>query len=167
MSQETVIIATLCFIFDETGDCLMLKRRRPPHQNQWNAPGGKLKIGESPLECCLREVKEETGLSPTDIIDMGSIYCTNFQGCDNWQLRIFTGRHPRVPVPANPEGVFSWLGTEKILCGGDKVVHNIPLFLPLLMRAVPFKGLFEYDGNYLIRYSLDLIDGSCGLKVDS
>lgn len=145
----------------------MLKRRRPPHKNQWNAPGGKLKIGESPLECCLREVKEETGLSPIEIEDMGSLYCINSRGCENWQLHIFTGRHPRVPVSSGPEGVLSWLGREEILAGGEDIVHNIPLFFPLLLRALPFRGLFAYEGNFLTRYSFDLAAGSRGLKVDS
>src|SRR3982075_3521470 len=41
---------------------LMLRRSTEPNRGLWVAPGGKLDRGESPAECAVREVREETGL---------------------------------------------------------------------------------------------------------
>lgn len=45
------------------GDRVMLMRRATPHGfGKWAAPGGYLEFGESPEDCALRELKEETRL---------------------------------------------------------------------------------------------------------
>jgi len=40
----------------------MLNREYAPTQGLWNGVGGKIEGEESPLECVIREVKEETGI---------------------------------------------------------------------------------------------------------
>ncbi|HLZ62863.1 MAG TPA: NUDIX domain-containing protein [Ktedonosporobacter sp.] len=47
-------------IFDETGQKILLTRRTD--NGRWCLPGGKMEAGESVVECCAREVVEETGL---------------------------------------------------------------------------------------------------------
>ena len=55
-------IGVSAIVFDETGRVLLIQRGQPPAQGFWHAPGGKLEPGESLLEGCCREVREETGL---------------------------------------------------------------------------------------------------------
>ena len=60
-------LATLCYV-QKPGHTLMLhrvKKKNDMHQGKWNGLGGKLEAGESPEECALREVWEETGLRCT------------------------------------------------------------------------------------------------------
>lgn len=55
---------TLCYI-ENRGSWLMLYRNRKPddpNEGKWLGIGGKLEPGESPDDCNLREVREETGL---------------------------------------------------------------------------------------------------------
>ena len=40
----------------------MMHRRKQPNLGQWTAPGGKLEWDEAPVETCIREMREETGL---------------------------------------------------------------------------------------------------------
>jgi ADP-ribose pyrophosphatase YjhB (NUDIX family) len=43
-------------------DVLLIKRGRPPAQNQWSLPGGAQELGETAEAAARRELLEETGL---------------------------------------------------------------------------------------------------------
>lgn len=49
-----------CLFFDEHGQVLLVK---PTYKPGWEIPGGVVELNESPKQCCLREVREEIGLS--------------------------------------------------------------------------------------------------------
>ncbi|GAF13928.1 MutT/Nudix family protein [Bacillus sp. JCM 19046] len=65
---------TLCFIRKKE-KLLVLNREYKPLKGLWNGVGGKIEPGETPKECVIREVKEETGIdiSSCNIIDKGII----------------------------------------------------------------------------------------------
>jgi mutator protein MutT len=49
-------------LFNHRNEVLLIKRDKPPAKGLWSIPGGKLEAGESMVEACKREIKEETGL---------------------------------------------------------------------------------------------------------
>ena len=64
-------LATLCYVRDnKTNSTLMLhrvKKENDYHHGKWNGLGGKFEPGESPEECAVREIKEESGLNVKSI----------------------------------------------------------------------------------------------------
>lgn len=67
--KDRVVVGSLCYVFrgdDNNREVLLLQRTRPPQQGMWSAPGGKMELGESPDECVIRELQEETGLTVND-----------------------------------------------------------------------------------------------------
>ena len=59
---------TLCYI-ERDGRYLLLhrvKKENDLNRDKWVGIGGKFEENESPEECLLREVREETGLTLTD-----------------------------------------------------------------------------------------------------
>lgn len=67
MSEHVNNLTTLCYI--EKDDCYLMlhriKKKQDVNQDKWIGTGGHFEAGESPEECLLREVKEETGLTLT------------------------------------------------------------------------------------------------------
>ena len=57
------ILSVLCYAVRD-GRVLMMHRRKQPNLRLWTAPGGKLEWDEAPHETVVREMREETGLSP-------------------------------------------------------------------------------------------------------
>ncbi|MCD6163668.1 MAG: NUDIX hydrolase [candidate division Zixibacteria bacterium] len=49
-------------IIEDDGKILLVKRKYPPYVGDWCFPAGFMEYGESPSQCCIREVAEETGL---------------------------------------------------------------------------------------------------------
>jgi 8-oxo-dGTP pyrophosphatase MutT (NUDIX family) len=57
-------------VFDEQDRILIMKRTRGPY---WCIPGGRMELGESASDCCIRETSEETGLH-TRVIRLIGLY---------------------------------------------------------------------------------------------
>lgn len=49
-------------VFNALGQILLIQRNQPPSMGLWSIPGGKQEPGESLVDACHREIKEETGL---------------------------------------------------------------------------------------------------------
>ncbi|MCL6297407.1 NUDIX domain-containing protein [Streptomyces kronopolitis] len=54
-------MASGALFFDEQGRVMMLE---PTYKDYWEIPGGYVEAGESPLQACVREVREELGIAP-------------------------------------------------------------------------------------------------------
>src|SRR5690606_12767250 len=47
-----------CLLFDEAGRLLIVN---PTYKDGWEIPGGAVEANESPLDGCIREIREELG----------------------------------------------------------------------------------------------------------
>ncbi len=60
---------------DKDNNVIMVRQYRYPVQAEtWELPAGKLERGEEPREAALRELEEETGVVPTDVMSLGETY---------------------------------------------------------------------------------------------
>ncbi len=80
LSQREVIKhnggAAICAITDE-GEVLMARQYRAgAGRILTELPAGKLEIGEDPMECAIRELKEECGATAKEVFSLGKIYPT-------------------------------------------------------------------------------------------
>ncbi len=147
-------ITTLCYI-EKNDQFLMLHRTAKeddPNKDKWIGVGGKVEEGESPEECLLREVKEETGLELLDYKYRGIITFTS----DQWEseyMHLYTSDRYQGDLGNCDEGILEWVDKEEVMCKnvweGDKV------FLPLIMEESSFFSLkLEYVGWKLIKHTL-------------
>ncbi len=63
MHYENPVPATAAVVFNERKELLLVQRGQEPGKGKWCLPGGFQEMGETPEECMLRELLEETGLS--------------------------------------------------------------------------------------------------------
>jgi 8-oxo-dGTP diphosphatase len=63
-SKQRIDGTNIILLNDQNAVLLQLRDNKPtiPYPNMWAIPGGHIDKGETPLECILREVKEELGI---------------------------------------------------------------------------------------------------------
>ena len=142
---------TLCHL-ERDGKYLMLhrvKKTLDENQDKWIGPGGKFEYGESPEECAVREVFEETGLTMTDYEYRGIVTFVSSKWGTEYMHLFWSDRFEGTPKECD-EGVLEWIDKEALLTKniweGDKI------FLRLLEKRVPFfslKLVYDDDGNLL------------------
>ena len=146
---------TLCYI--ERGDqYLMLHRTKKAHDenhDKWIGIGGKFEEKESPEDCALREVKEETGLTLTSYAYRGLVTFVSDQ-YETEYMHLFTADGFTGELIDCDEGTLEWV--DKALVPTLPTWAGDRIFLDLLARDVPFFSLkLEYVGDTLVRAVLD------------
>ena len=145
-------LATLCYVQDKkTNSTLMLhrvKKENDYHRGKWNGLGGKFEPGESPEECAVREIKEESGLNVKSIKMKGFITFPIFDGIEDWHVFVFVIDDFDGELIDSNEGNLGWIPNEEFfninLWEGDKY------FIPWLFEDNFFSAKFIYeDGKYL------------------
>ena len=120
-------LTTLCYI-EKDDKYLMLHRvskKNDINKDKWIGVGGHLEKDESPEECLLREVKEETGLILTSYKYRGTITFVSGDGCTEY-MALYTADGFIGEVPGEcDEGVFEWVPKEDVinlnLWEGDRI----------------------------------------------
>lgn len=154
------IEATLVYIFEDD-KCLMLhriKKKGDIHKNKWNGLGGKLEPGESPEECAVREIHEESGLKLNSLKFAGHLFFPKFdKHANDWSVFVFTSDDFDGSILNNPpEGELHWIPIKELLdlnlWEGDKY------FLPMVLSGTTFLGKFNYKDGELSSYNLNSYD---------
>lgn len=154
--RKMIGMSTLCYI-EKDGKYLMLHRtvkKNDVNKDKWIGVGGHFEAGESPEECLLREVREETGYRLTDYRYRGIVTFVSGDGVTEY-MSLFTARgFEGTPIDCD-EGVLEWVSIEDVwklnLWEGDKI------FFRLIDEDYPFFSLkLVYDGGgRLVSAALD------------
>ena len=125
---------TLAFI-KRYNKILMLNRNRSPWMGSWNGVGGKIELGESPLESLIREVKEETGLTvdESNIVFKGSVTWNETSSTRKGLLLYLINLPSDLPYltpKVTVEGILDWKEINWISDFDNYgVCDNIPYFI--------------------------------------
>ena len=129
----------------------MLYRNRKPgdmNEGKWISPGGKVEEGETPDECVVREVYEETGLRLLDARYRGLVHFRSDAYPDE-DMYLFTASRYEGGMIECDEGELAWIEKSKLLSltlwEGDRI------FLKLLDE-------WEIDNYELATNDLESLD---------
>ena len=148
-------VTTLCYIHSGRRTLLLHRTAKPndPNAGKWIGVGGGIEPGETPEQCLLREVREETGYTLTEYRPRGLVHFRSDSAEDEdmflYTASGFTGE--RIDCD---EGVLEWVEDERIPSlpqwEGDRV------FLDLLLRGSPwFELTLRYHGDSLAGWTLE------------
>lgn len=150
------IEASLVYLFKEE-EVLMLHRVKKEgdiHKDKWNGLGGKLEHGESPEECAVREIKEESGYDIHNLKFAGHLFFPTFDKHQNdWSVFVFTSDDfSGLQLENTTEGNLEWIPKNRLLelnlWEGDRY------FLPMLLSGDKFLGKFNYVDGRLVDHTL-------------
>lgn len=158
MNPEFPIFSTtLCYLEREDAYLMLhrIKKQDDYNHDKWVGVGGKFERFESPEDCLVREVREETGLTLTRYRARGLLTfvwgnMTEFihlYTADRWEGEMIRG-------DACAEGELQWVQKSEVqklpIWEGDK------LFFRLLEEENPYFSLkLVYDGDTLKQAVLD------------
>ena len=140
-------LSTLCYL-EKDDQYLMLHRvvkKNDVNKDKWIGVGGHFEQDESPEECLLREVREETGYTLTSYRFRGIVTFVSGDGVTEY-MHLFTADGFEGTPAACDEGVLEWVPVSQIddlnIWEGDKI------FFRLLAQNAPFFSLkLVYDGK--------------------
>lgn len=144
-------MTTLCYI-EQAGKYLMLHRVKKHHDinaGKWIGVGGHVENGETPEECLLREVKEETGLVLTAYRLRGLVTFLS-DACEPELMCVFTADVFDGGLIECDEGELAWVEKSDVLAlptwEGDRV------FLERLLSGDErfFSIKLRYEGDKLV-----------------
>ena len=147
-------LATLCYV-RHAGKTLMVlrnKKKNDIHTGKWNGLGGKFEPGETPEECVMREIQEESGLSMDQLILKGFLTFPDFANNEDWYAFVFLAHGVTGELIDSMEGELRWIEDDQLLdlnlWEGDRY------FLPLLDQPGFFSGKFVYEAGRLTSHQL-------------
>lgn len=147
-------LTTLCYI-EKDDKYLMLhrvKKENDLNHDKWVGVGGKFEPDETPEECMLREVREETGLTLTKYQFRAILTFLS----DEWEteyIHLYTASEFTGTLLECDEGNLEWIPKNEIdklkLWEGDKI------FFKLLRETEDFFSLkLRYEGEKLVETKL-------------
>jgi 8-oxo-dGTP diphosphatase len=157
-------LATLAYIIYQNEVLLLYRNKKVNdyHEGKYVAIGGRLEPGETPLECIIREMKEESGydLSPDEISFKGYIYFdeisrnkkTEDLPAFNWLVFLYYVRVSEKRCIDNKEGDLQWFAIEDIpyhkMWSGDRI------FTPNILNSTDIiEAKFLYDGEEIVNWT--------------
>lgn len=147
-------LATECYVKKDNKTLMLhrIKKENDIHEGRWVGLGGKVEPGETPEECVIREVLEESGLKIKNPILRGVLTFPKFNSGDDWYVFIFTANDFEGNLEQSKEGTLKWIDDSEIfnlnLWDGDKI------FMKWIEDEKIFSGKFVYEGENLAEHSV-------------
>lgn len=148
-------ITVQCYILSEDSMHVLIQDRVGPAWKGLAVPGGHIKVNETPVEACIREVKEETGLTVKDL----QLFGTHQYTCEEdgeciallYRTKSFTG-----DLHDSNEGKMSWMAYD-FVCSCPDCAEGFQALLTKCVNSIQVNDSKAYDSESLEKDIRDIL----------
>lgn len=132
------------------GKVLLGMKKRGHGEGYWNGFGGKRNEDETLMESALREIKEEAGVVPKDLTEVGVIDFTIFE------TYVYTfSKYKGEPVETK-EMKPKWFDIDKLPYG--KMWEGDKIWFPLVLDGKKFDAKFDFEDKNLRECHIKIVE---------
>ena len=133
------------------GKLLLILKKRGLGHGKFNAPGGRLEVGETPEQAAVRETQEEVGLTPLNLCAAGQL---DFAFTDGYSLscHVFTADAYEGTLTETDEAAPFWCDETDIPYG--RMWADDRIWIPLMLQGRMFDAQFIFDGDLVLWHLL-------------
>lgn len=144
MNYNITTITNLCYIINDKNEVLLIMKKRGVGEGKWNAPGGKVRKGESLEQAAIREIFEETGIKVSNLVSKGFL---EFIAGDKPEIEsrchIFIAREFSGELIESEEAQPKWFSISSLPY--NQMWEDDIHWLPKVLRGEEVKMRFFFD----------------------
>ena len=144
--------ATLMFV-QKDEQVLLIHKKRGLGAGNINGPGGRIELGETPMQCAIRETEEELCICPEGVKYAGELF---FHSEDMPRIHgyIFTASdYTGIPTETD-EAIPLWTNINAIPY--DKMWQDDRYWLPQVLLGETVQGWFTFEAENLLDYKVEI-----------
>ena len=149
---QPTIRATLMFVVRDN-EVLLIRKKRGFGMGKINGPGGKLDLGETELDCAVRETEEELGIVARDAVKRGELW---FQFVDGMAMHVavFHATNHEGDTIETEEAAPLWTRIDAIPFE-QMWADDIHWLHRMLTGKESFTGRFLFDSDSMVAHAID------------
>ena len=141
---ESVTLTNMCMVTD--GTRVLVQDRTDPAWHGITFPGGHVEPGESFLESAIREVKEETGLTVSDLRLCGIVNWEDTEIGERYVVLLYRTSHfCGELLPETEEGKVFWVPKEQL--AKMELCPNFDMYLQVFLQENASEFFGQHHGN--------------------
>ncbi len=151
-SWRAVDRATVTFVLDDRR-VLLIRKKRGLGAGKVNGPGGRIEPGEAPIECAIREVEEELGITPVGLEYRGE---NLFQFVDGYSIHVyaFVASDYQGEIRETDEAAPLWTRIDAIPY--EEMWEDDRLWLPHVLKGLAPQGRYIFDDDRMLDWELEV-----------
>lgn len=145
------VIATLLFVV-RGGQVLLIRKKRGLGAGKINGPGGKLEPEETPLECAIRETREELLIDALHVRPAGELFFHAEDDMPRIHAHVFVASDYRGTPTETDEASPLWFPFESVPY--EEMWQDDCLWLPQVLEGRSITGWFTFVAETLIDHKV-------------
>jgi len=144
--------AVLCFI-EDASNVLLIHKKTGLGKGKVNAPGGRIKAGETPYEAAVRETNEEVALVPQNLVEVGQLFFIFTDGYSLHGTVFWSKQYSGTPVETREADPF-WCALNAIPY--DQMWADDRVWLPRVLNGEYIRGYFIFEDDTMLSQKLEI-----------
>ena len=148
--------AVVVYICDrERQKLLLIMKKKGLGKGKFNAPGGRLEPGETPLQAAIRECREEVSLTPLAPEKRMELHFQFTSGYALYGEAFFTDSWEGEAQPSDEADPF-WCDLDSL--PWDNMWEDDRQWLPLALEGKKLRGFYVFDDDKMLSGKLQELD---------